>query len=232
MLEDLTWYPNEQIVRFIVKYLKKRTGLNSWDIRRQAWKVLDLGCGTGRHVKLFSEQGFDTYGVDIAFINVEFSRNWMASLEMPARLVVGSSCRLPYRSKSFDVVVSHGVLDHMTLREARDSVEEVRRLLNPEGLFYVDLISKQDGCFGQGTMVEVDTFVVPDGLETGAVQRFYDEEGIQDLLSDAFVIREIVFQEWHPVLGRGFSCLDKAASGPLRLARYHLVAVPRGGEHR
>ena len=230
ILEDLAWYPNEQIVRFIVKYLKRKTGLNTWEVVRPAHAVLDLGCGTGRHVKLFAEQGFEVHGFDLSLTSIQFAQEWIRSLSQSAHWVVGSGDRLPYRSHRFDVVVSHGTLDHMTWEQATRAAQEIRRVLSPRGLFYLDLISKQDSGFGRGEPAGPDTSIVPDGIETGAVQRFYNEGDIQRLLGEAFILEEMIFQEWHPVLGRGFSNLDKRGAGPLKLARYHIVAVPRSLE--
>jgi len=33
---------------------------------KHAKRVLDLGCGTGRHVVYFAKQGFETHGIDIS----------------------------------------------------------------------------------------------------------------------------------------------------------------------
>lgn len=227
MLQDPAWYPNEQIVRFIVKYLKKRSTLDHWEIRKTARNVLDLGCGTGRHLKLLAEQGFAAHGLDVAFNSLRFAADWLHSLNLPAYCLVGSSDRLPYRQGAFDVVLSHGVLDHMTFREALATTQEVRRVLQPDGIFYLDLISKQDSGFGQGIPVEKDAFVVPDGSEAGVVQRFYDQPDIQKLLHPAFRVAEVIFQQWYPVVGSGLSNLDKTGLAPARLARFHIVAMPQ-----
>ena len=227
MLQDPAWYPNEQIVRFIVKYLKKRSAPDHWEIRKTVRNVLDLGCGTGRHLKLLAEQGFSAHGLDIAFNNLLFAADWLRGLNLRAHCLVGSSDRLPYRQGAFDVVISHGVLDHMTFREASATAREVRRVLQPDGIFYLDLISKQDSGFGQGTPVEKDAFIVPDGSEAGVVQRFYDEQDIQKFLNPAFRVAEVIFQQWYPVVGGGLSNLDKAGRAPARLARFHVVAMPR-----
>jgi len=237
------------LVRFIVKYLCKRTGLNAWESHRQVRRVLDLGCGTGRHVKFLAEQKLEVYGLDISWVSVQFASRWMKALKQTAPLAVGSSCQLPYQPGSFDVVVSHGVLDHMTAESAQATVGEVRRILAPDGLFYLDLISKEDSTYGQGKLIGPETFVVPEGIEAGAVQRFYDPPEIETLLGDAFRPQEIIFQSWYPVLGRGFSNLDKgsadrvghhakgvvgegsaesaaARTAASKLARYHVVALP------
>ncbi|MBI3636427.1 MAG: class I SAM-dependent methyltransferase [Candidatus Rokubacteria bacterium] len=228
ILDDLAWYPNEQVVRFVAKYLRKRTGVDAWRVQYPARPILDLGCGTGRHVKMFAEQGFEVHGVDISFVSLRLGVTWMTSLGLPARFVAASTGHLPYATHSFDVVVAHGVLDHMTTADACRTVEEVERVLRPGGLFYVDLISKRDSGFGRGVEVEPDTFIVPEGIEAGAVQRFFDEASVAALLDGKFMIADLVYQEWYPVIGRGMSALDKESPEGVTVARFHVVAR-RGG---
>ena len=52
---------------------------------------------------------------------------------------VGNIAQLPYPDQHFDVVVSHGVLDHISMDDAKQAVAEVARVLTTGGLFYCDL---------------------------------------------------------------------------------------------
>lgn len=93
-------------------------------------KVLDLGCGTGRHALWLAENGASVVAVD-------FSAGMLAE----ARCKVGaeSVCflqhdlhdRLPFAEKQFDLIVSGLVLEHM--RDLVSLFSEVRRVLKPEG---------------------------------------------------------------------------------------------------
>lgn len=50
--------PREGVVRFSARYLKRRVGVNSYGIKRRIKRVIDVGCGNGRHVKFFAEEGY------------------------------------------------------------------------------------------------------------------------------------------------------------------------------
>ena len=57
----------EQEVTFLMKALDLKSGM----------KLLDVGCGPGRHSHLFAREGINVLGVDISeeFINIASSKN-------------------------------------------------------------------------------------------------------------------------------------------------------------
>jgi SAM-dependent methyltransferase len=216
------WYPNEFLVRFLAKYVRKRTGLASYQVKRpDVRRILDLGCGIGRHVVMLAQEGYDTAGIDIAHNAVRFAEKWLQTLGLTADLRIGSIIRLPWPDNHFDAIVSHGVLDHMTPDEGRAAVQEARRVLKPGGLFYLSLASTDEYSCGRGGKVDVDTFRLTEGDEAGLIQRFFSLESVNALLS-GFDIQDVVYDCWQPVQGRGFSALDVNDFG--KLARFHIAA--------
>jgi SAM-dependent methyltransferase len=51
-----------------------------------AQRVLDLGCGTGRHLLFFSKKGFDVYGLDGSPKGLELAKNWLDEENLSAKL--------------------------------------------------------------------------------------------------------------------------------------------------
>ena len=130
-------YPHEQVVRWTLRHFDPAAA--------PAPKLLDLGCGAGRHALFFAAEGFNAWACDI-------SRTGIAQLQASAQArclavhaMQGSAHDLSaYADASFDGVVSFGVLYYMTLAEAQQAVREVHRVLRPGGHFHCVLRSDAD----------------------------------------------------------------------------------------
>jgi|SRR5438477_5299123 len=188
------WYPNEDIIRFCSRLIQKRLTYDRYEVHRQVGDVLDLGCGNGRHAIYFARQGFKASGIDISPQAIEWARDWAHRENVVADFRVGDVTALPYGDRSFDVIVSHGVLDHMPMADAKKTAREAARVLRPGGLCYLDLRSADDFECGVGEEVAPHTFVVGEGFEAGLVQHFFDKSEVDELIEGLF---EPVYIETH-----------------------------------
>jgi len=182
------WYPNEDIIRFCSRLIRKRLTHDRYEIKRPVERVLDLGCGNGRHAIYFARQGLKAAGIDVSEQAIEWAKDWalLEGLEVDFR--VGDIEHLPYEDHSFDAVVSHGVLDHVPMQTAKRAAEEVQRVLRPGGLFYCDLRSTEDFEYGIGEEAAPNTFVVGEGYEKGLVQHFFSPDETKALFDGRFRI--------------------------------------------
>lgn len=83
--------------------------------------ILDVGCGIGMYVRAFRRYSQDVHGVDLDAVKVE-----EASRELP-NLQVSTAEALPYPDQTFDVVLSHEVIEHVT--DDRQALAEAVRVL-------------------------------------------------------------------------------------------------------
>lgn len=96
-------------------------------------RVLDLGCGSGRALKLFAEKGFTTVGIDFSD----------AMLQLAKKLVLGASLKkmdirqLEFPDASFDGIWSCFSLLHIPKRDIRTVFSGLRRVLKPGGVLFV-----------------------------------------------------------------------------------------------
>jgi SAM-dependent methyltransferase len=87
--------------------------------------ILDVGCGLGMYVLAFRRFSSDVHGVDIDEEKVA-----KASQEMP-NIRVAPAEELPYPDGTFDMVLSHEVIEHVG-DDQRAVAEAVRVLRSPE----------------------------------------------------------------------------------------------------
>ncbi len=181
--QNFVFYPDEEMVRFISRHLRKRTGFESFDDKRPnaaGLKMLDVGCGIGRHMMMGLDFGFEPYGFDLSETAIETARAWLArrGVENPQDRAKQADARdLPWPDAFFDFAVSHGVLDSMPFDIAVAGMAEVRRVLKPDALFYCDLI-------GGGAHEEI----IETDHEKDTLQSFFTEEKIGRLIDGTFAL--------------------------------------------
>ena len=67
--ENFVFYPHEEVIRFFSKHIRKRVGLDAFkDIVPFTVppKILDLGCGIGRHIIYAHSMGAEAYGIALS----------------------------------------------------------------------------------------------------------------------------------------------------------------------
>ncbi|MEP5765460.1 MAG: class I SAM-dependent methyltransferase [Halieaceae bacterium] len=103
-------------------------------------RVLDLGCGEGRHViSAFLEQQVDAVGVDLCLDDLRTTREkfeeFAAAADTGSSFALSSAnaLALPFADDSFDKVICSEVLEHIP--DYRAALAEIDRVLKPGGLF-------------------------------------------------------------------------------------------------
>lgn len=100
--------------------------------------VLDVGCGTGRHVLYLARLGFTVCGMDSSAEAIRAARKTTKAAGLSARLTVGSMFeRLPYPDASFHAVVCTKALNHGLIESIRGATAEMERVLRPGGLVFI-----------------------------------------------------------------------------------------------
>lgn len=103
----------------------------------QVRRVLDLGCGAGRHLFYLSQQQFDAHGLDISTAGVERCRKALEQHQLSATIQVADMHSIPYPEGYFDWVLSVQVIYHTTAATLQQVIQHIRGKLRPGGFFYV-----------------------------------------------------------------------------------------------
>ena len=113
-------------------------------------RLLDLGCGTGRHLVHFAAKGFEVTGVDLSPEMLDIARGKLARKGLRARLIGGDICELRGLADGwFDYAIcmfsTLGMLRRGELRLA--AVRAARRVLKGGGIFALHVHNRLHNLF-------------------------------------------------------------------------------------
>lgn len=97
-------------------------------------RVLDLGCGRGRHAHALGQcENVTIVGLDMKLDDLKATREGFALFPASgsAHVTCGDAYRLPFADNSFDAVVCSEVLEH--LHDYRAALDEIARITKPTG---------------------------------------------------------------------------------------------------
>ena len=147
-------------------------------------QVLDLGCGSGRHVVQFARAGFRIHGADIAPPGLRMTQAWLAEQGLAAGIVLADMREpLPFRDGAFEGLLSTQVIHHAPISIVRRTIREIWRVLASEGLAFVTVSADQDHKIGSRE-VEPGTFVPLSGPEAGLPHHIFTEEELRKEFQD------------------------------------------------
>ena len=147
-------------------------------------RLLDLGCGLGRHSIFFDAKGFRVTAIDLSEYGVNHLREWQKKNGVDFRTVVGDMKKLPFADNAFDCIYSYHVMSHTDTEGIKQIMSEIRRVLRPGGEIYFDLCSKNAWHYRQcvGDRIDENTIRFVGGPEDGIPHFFADEELMRSLL--------------------------------------------------
>lgn len=120
-------YPDENLVRILSKLKLEGT-------------ALDHGSGSGRHIKLLKEFGFAVSACDYSKESILKINSLYPDVQTHW---IGESS-LPYQNKTFDVIVSWGVLHYNDWEDAQKIILELKRILKKGGYLIGSIRSSKD----------------------------------------------------------------------------------------
>ena len=165
-------------------------------------RVLDLGCGVGRHALHFAHLGFETHAIDLAEAGLSEVRQSAADRGLKISTQTAPMTELPFPDAHFDYVLSFNVIYHGDGTIVRQAISEIHRVLKPGGTYQGTMLSKRNVNFGKGREVAPDTFVVDD-VEDKDHPHFYCNAAELVALFGGFELRTLADKQhakpgtWH-----------------------------------
>jgi SAM-dependent methyltransferase len=165
-------------------------------------RVLDLGCGVGRHALHFARLGFETFAIDMADAGLSEVRSSAADAGLKITTEAAPMTALPFPDGHFDYVLSFNVIYHGDPSIVQQAVSEIRRVLKPGGTYQGTMLSKRNVNYGRGTEIAPNTFIV-DNDDDKDHPHFYCNAGELVALFDGFELRTLADKQhkkpgtWH-----------------------------------
>lgn len=170
-------YPSEHCIRFIFTQFPREFD------KRKNMKILDLGCGAGRHTIFLAHEGFGTYATDFSEEGMNHLKKYLADNKLDAILQKADMEKQPFPDNFFDGIISFGVFYYTDLEGYKNAVSEMYRILKLGGKALVFTKTSDDYRFGKGRELEKNTFIldIEDTNEKGMTHHFLDKDEINDI---------------------------------------------------
>jgi SAM-dependent methyltransferase len=139
--------------------------------------VIDLGCGLGNNSLYLSERDYRVISCDISEVAIECIKQYVPTLETRVMDILQG---LPFPDSSTKVVIADLCLHYFFWKDTMYIVNEIMRVLMPQGYLLCRLNSTKDinhGA-GQGEFIEENYYAVD-----GDRKRFFDREQIERLFN-------------------------------------------------
>ncbi len=174
-----------------------------WLAQREGWRVLDLGCGAGRHVVYLRRLGFVVDGVDVAPNGLRYARQWLSEEGLQAALTRADMTALPYASRQYDLIIALYAIHHNPLQQVRRTLGEMWRILRPMGQALLTVPSTRTFRYGAGTELEYHTYIPGVGADGEVPHHYFDLEELA-LELRPWVVRRVQLVE-DEIAGQGLS---------------------------
>jgi ubiquinone/menaquinone biosynthesis C-methylase UbiE len=180
-----------------------RTGQHGWEVETPSpyamrflkrltclvpgGKLLDIGCGEGRHAIAAGQMGFQVTAVDFEPRALQRARRFAGLQGMKGiKFRRADVFRLPFRDAAFDVALDYGCLHHQRKSDWPAYRASVLRVLKPQG-FYVLSVFSPAFRFFRGSRQ-------PWHIAHGAYRRCFTSEDIARLFGSHFEVLEMAEQ--------------------------------------
>ena len=145
-------------------------------------KVLDAGCGSGRHSLFLLREGFEVHGIDTSATGLEIANAYAAQTCSSFYPQVASVTSIPYTDDYFNAILCWGIIHYLTPAEEKQAFAEMFRVLKPGGLLALTLRSSADSEAGNPRNEEGMSLSNANESK-GILFKYYDETELLSTLS-------------------------------------------------
>lgn len=193
-------YPSETVVQYVFRNFE----------RNGKTKVLDLGCGAGRHVLFMGKENLVPYGLDFSDEGIKHTKELLKENNLACfeeNMKVGSLEEIPFDDNLFDGIVCYGVLYYLPLPAIKQAINEIKRVLKPSGKVLLVVRTTEDYRYHLSNSTPTDeprTCIIMEEdsgkcahSENGMLMHFFTKEEISELFVDFTELQINTITETH-----------------------------------
>ena len=165
-------------------------------------KILDCGAGGDQPpLSLFHSYGYETMGIEFDPDQVEKANAYGLMRDQSLNILLGDMTKLDYEDNAFDFVYSYNSIFHMKKESIQIAINELKRVLKPNGLMFVNFLSVDDFRCGEGPDLGDNQYEQMD--DTPVIHSYFDYDEAEHYFGDmALVIKERRIDRKSVVLGK------------------------------
>lgn len=168
--------------------------INRWKSKGYK-KILDLGCGVGRHSILFAENGFDVYACDLSQKGIDQLNKIIDKNKLKITTAISDMLDVPYDPEQFDAIIAFRSIYHTDDKGVKRVLDNINRVLKVGGEALVTFNSKNSWSFkNSDNFISDNTIMKTFGQESGIPHFYANKEDIEGLLKN-FEIEKLWYTE-------------------------------------
>ena len=107
----------------------RKIGLKMYPVK-PGMDILDIGCGTGSHLKLYRDRKCNVSGIDLSPAMIKIAEKKLGD---NADLKLVDAANTGFGDNKFDLILSSTVLHEMSPQVRSDVLKEIKRILKNDG---------------------------------------------------------------------------------------------------
>jgi tellurite methyltransferase len=163
--------------------------LEFWAGRGRA-RLIDIGCGAGRHSLAMGASGFEVCACDAHTPSVRTASQAMAAAGITGRVAKAFMSSLPWPDGYFDFALAWNVFYHGARPDLERALREARRVMAPGAWLEATFISKRNRYYGCGLSIDPWTWISEGGEDKTYPHCYLDRNEVQAALQ-GFAIDEL-----------------------------------------
>jgi len=145
-------------------------------------RLLDAGCGCGRHLIYAAKHDLKTTGLDESVTALLYAKKWVKSENKHCELIQGDFFSFPFIKHSFDAIIASYCLNHGKKQQIFNAFSEFSRVLSSDGELLVILNAHGDYREGIGERLEEGTYMILEGPEAYIPHHYARIEFVKECL--------------------------------------------------